>query len=448
MTRSPRTLVAVPGELPLLGSYRPLLRDPLAFLTRASELGPMCRFSFLGRPRVAVFDPELVHGLLVGAAQHTRETSIFGVGAPREIYGSGILTSDGADRARHRRQITAAFHGRLLEGYQRAFADLCSGAIADWRSAGEVDVVEATTALMESSGLWLFFGLTGRPDEEPVARAVRDLTRVLGGALDLVLTSKIPFDVPALSRGGTARRALGVLDVWLRSRAAHSGSELGDVCFASAMLRDTDLSQPGAMEEVRSDLLQLFYAGYETTGASAAWTLYLLANHPAQADLVHEELASVVGARPPTLAELDDGLPYLDSVVKESLRLYPPATFGVRRSVRDLELGGVRFPAGTVFVTSAWVTHRASGAYADPEAFRPERFRAGESVPRGAYIPFGIGPNSCIGAALARMEVKTAVAMTLRDHRLELVPGQTIRPEAKPLVRPAPEVRISFRPRP
>lgn len=448
MTRSLGTLAAVPGELPLLGSYRPFLRDPLRFLTRASELGPMCRFGFLGRPRVAVFDPELVHGLLVGAAQHTRETSIFGVGAPREIYGSGILTSEGADRARHRRRITAAFQGRLLEGYQRAFADLCSPAIEDWRRAGEVEVVEATTSLMESSGLWLFFGLTGRPDEEPVVRAVRDLTRVLGGALDLVVTSKVPFDVPALSRGGTARRALGVLDRWLRSRAAGDGSEPGEVSFASAMLRDTDLQERGALEEVRSDLLQLFYAGYETTGASAAWTLYLLARHPAEADLVRDELARVVGARPPTLAELDDRLPHLDSVVRESLRLYPPATFGVRRSSRDLELGGVGFPAGTLFVTSAWVTHRARGAYADPEAFRPERFRGGESAPRGAYIPFGIGPNSCIGAALARMEVKTAVAMALRDHRLELVPGQTIRPAATPLVRPAPGVRVTLRPHP
>jgi len=448
VSRSLGAVPAVPGEAPLLGSYRPFLRDPIGFLTRGAEIGPLCTFTFLGRRRVALFAPELVRELMVGVAQHTEETSIFGMGAPREIAGNGILTSEGAERAQHRRAIAAAFQGRLLDGYQRAFAERAAGAVTAWRGAGEVEVVQAVAALVERAALWLFFGLSGRPEEEPVVGAVRLLASLLGGSIDLVVSSKVPFDLPAVSRGGAARRALRVLDDWLRSPAAGSDGGSGDRSFAGAMLEAADPRRPGELEAVRSDLLQLYYAGHETTAAATAWALYLLGKHPAEAELVHEELAGVLGDRDLVLAELEDGLPRLDRAVKESLRLYPPGLYGVRRSTRDVEVGGFAFPAGTVFVTSPWITHRESGVFPDPEAFLPSRFDDAErQIPRGAYFPFGLGPYSCPGAALARMEVKTVVALVLRDHRLELAPGQDVRAVATPIPRPAPGVRAVLRPR-
>jgi cytochrome P450 len=159
----------------------------------------------------------------------------------------------------------------------------------------------------------------------------------------------------------------------------------------------------------------------------------LLARHPEIRQRLVDEIEAVLGDRLPTSADLAR-LTYLECVIKESLRLYPPAWAGTRIAREEVELRGYRLPKGTIVGFSQYLTHRMPEYFAAPERFLPERFDPdhGETHPPYAYIPFGAGPRSCIGSGFALMELKTIVPIILQRFCPALVPGQRI--EIEPLV--------------
>jgi cytochrome P450 len=168
----------------------------------------------------------------------------------------------------------------------------------------------------------------------------------------------------------------------------------------------------------------IFAAGHETSSNALSWTLFLLAQHPrVMADLCDELTAKLRGGAP-SFEDLAD-LPLLDHVVKESLRLFPPAPLNHRITARDSELGDYRIPSGTEILSSIYHTHRIPELYADPLRFRPERWTSLDPGPY-AYNPFSAGPRMCIGATFAQFEIKIVLAILLQRFRLELVPNQRI----------------------
>ncbi|HET9111204.1 MAG TPA: cytochrome P450, partial [Ktedonobacterales bacterium] len=145
------------------------------------------------------------------------------------------------------------------------------------------------------------------------------------------------------------------------------------------------------------------------------------------------EIATTLGERPATAADLPR-MPYLDAVIMESMRIYPPAWTVNRTALEPFELGGYQFPAGTRVIISQWVIHHLPEVWGDPEVFRPERwtpeFR--QSLPRGAYFPFGAGPRICIGMPLAEMEARLLLATILQRFTPRVVPGWPV--ETRPRV--------------
>src|SRR6185503_16057519 len=157
------------------------------------------------------------------------------------------------------------------------------------------------------------------------------------------------------------------------------------------------------------------------------WLWYLLAEHPAAAERVRQELGDVLGGRAPSAADLPR-LAFTSMVVQETMRLYTPIWAIVRRAVHDHELGGYRIPAGSRIVLSPYATHRHPGFWEAPEEFRPERF-APERVARlhpYAYIPFGGGGRVCIGHHLATLEALVITAVLAQTWRTRLVPGHPV----------------------
>ena len=123
-------------------------------------------------------------------------------------------------------------------------------------------------------------------------------------------------------------------------------------------------------------------------------------------------------------------LKFLDQVIRESLRLYPPAYVIGRRAIEDHRLAGIRIPKGAVLLVSPWTVQRSERYYERPLEFRPERWTAEfrSSLPRFAFFPFGGGPRQCIGEGFAWMEMALVLAVLVRDWDFTLVPGQQIRP--------------------
>jgi len=141
----------------------------------------------------------------------------------------------------------------------------------------------------------------------------------------------------------------------------------------------------------------------------------------------------VLQGRAPTVEDLGR-LPYLEMVMKESMRLFPPAWMVGRRALKDYELEGYHLPAGSFAVLSPWVIHHMAEYFVEPERFWPERFDpvAGEKHPSFAYFPFGAGPRMCIGATFAMMEARLLLATIMQRYSPALVPGHRVEP--RPMV--------------
>lgn len=182
-------------------------------------------------------------------------------------------------------------------------------------------------------------------------------------------------------------------------------------------------------EEIHDQIMTLYWAGHDTTISAISWLIMLVGKYPGVYDKLRREIDERVGDEPVEPEEIMDGLPYLEMVMDETLRLYPPAWIAFRKSRKEFEIYGHTIPEGTELGFSSYVTHRLPHLFDDPEAFDPERMKPERQreFPPGAYIPFARGPRTCIGMNFAKYEIKLVVATLLRHFDFELVPGQEFR---------------------
>ncbi len=157
---------------------------------------------------------------------------------------------------------------------------------------------------------------------------------------------------------------------------------------------------------------------------------------------VGDEVDGVVGNRIPTQESMAR-LEYMDRVLNETLRLYPPIHIGNRIAAVDIDYQGYRIPAGTRVVYSIYLTHRHRGYWPEPERFDPDRFtvEARRDIAPYAFLPFGGGPRNCIGAAFAQVEAKVVLSRILQRFDLELA-NTHVRPHMGATLEPHPGVRM------
>jgi cytochrome P450 len=176
--------------------------------------------------------------------------------------------------------------------------------------------------------------------------------------------------------------------------------------------------------------MTIFLAGHETTANALTWTWYLLSGAPDVETKLHREIDRVLAGRVPTAADLP-ALGFVEQVVTESMRLYPPAWLIGRRALQEYRIGEYVAPARSILVLSPYVLQRDARYFADPERFDPDRwtpeFKA--ALPPFAYFPFGGGPRRCIGESFAWMELVLVVATVAQQWRLQLVPGHPVEPQ-------------------
>ncbi len=209
--------------------------------------------------------------------------------------------------------------------------------------------------------------------------------------------------------------------------------------------RDEETGEGMTDRQLRDEVLTIFLAGHETTANALSWTFYLLSLHPDAARRMGAELHDVLHGRSPEVADLGK-LVFTTAVLKESMRLFPPAWIIGRRAIEGDTIGGYDIPRDSIVFVSPWVTHRHPDFWENPEGFDPERFlpeRAAE-IHRYAYFPFGAGPRICIGQGFAMIETVLLLATLAQKIRLDLVsahrvvpqPSITLRPRDGILVRP------------
>jgi cytochrome P450 len=285
---------------------------------------------------------------------------------------------------------------------------------------------------------------------------VADRAHEIAHALDQVMaryTDAVAMGVPHWDKLPTPgnkrfREGVATIDKVIRDLiAAHRQNRAGDGTDLLAMLlaaRDEDGSGMSD-QQLRDEVITLVLAGHETTAIALSWTWMLLSQHPEVARKLEEELDRVLGGRAPTLSDVPK-LEYTDRVIRESMRLYPPAWSLGREALTDVTIGGVPIKKGEQIWMIQWSVHRDARFYPDPDRFHPDRW-AGDmqkKLPRYAYFPFGGGPRFCIGQSFATMEAVLLLATFARAYRLTLVPGQKIVPLTAVTLRPKHGLKVQL----
>jgi cytochrome P450 len=199
-------------------------------------------------------------------------------------------------------------------------------------------------------------------------------------------------------------------------------------------------------EQVMNEAMTIFGAGHETTAYTLTFAWYALSQNPRVAEKLHEEVDSILNGRAATLDDLPN-LPYTERVIKETLRLYPPAWGFSRGVIEEFEIGGYTIPRKSAVVVAPWTLGRDARWFAHPQVFDPERFNAENepNIPRYAFIPFGGGPRVCIGNQFAMLEARLVLATIAQHFRLELKPGFSTQPKRAFTLRPSNGMKMIAR---
>ena len=403
----------------------------------------MYSLRLLHRRMVFMLGPEANQFVLVAHPElfHWREGS-FGDLTP--LLGDGLLTIDDAYHDRARAIMMPAFHREQIEAATAAMAAETETALGMLRPDQVVDIYEWMRTLAMRIAMRALLGLD--PDgEQHGAAAAFHFERALGfyGTEPQVRLMRGP--ATPWARMLASRRVLDqiIFGEIGRRRSAPDPERL-DILSLLLTARD-EAGNALSDQEIHDQVITLMFAGHDTSTSTVSFLLYETARHPDVAARLREESDRTLGGRAPSPAQLARELPYLDMVVDETLRLYPPAWVGPRRAVREFEFAGHTVPRGSYVNYCSWASHRLPEVFPDPEAFIPERFTPERkaALPRGAYVPFGGGSRICIGKRFGQTEVKVVSAMLLQRFRLELLPGRTMHVRQMPTLSPEGGLRVT-----
>lgn len=420
-----------------LARTRQIAHDPLPLLLGAyEEFGPIFSMRLLHSRVIFMLGPEANQFVTVGHPEnfHWRESS-FGDLIP--LLGDGLLTVDDDYHDRARAIMMPAFHREQISAAVAAMVTEAELAIAGLPVGQTVDIYDWMRNLAMRIAMRALLGLD--PDEAGKgAAAAEHFERALG-------YYGIDFHLRLLRGPGSPWRKM-----------TSSRRVLDEIVFGEVARRRAD-PDPGRHDilsllvgargeggeaftdrEIRDQVMTLMFAGHDTSTSTLTFMLHELARHPEALARLWEEQDRVLGGATPTVEKLEREMPYLDMVLDEVLRLYPPAWIGPRRAVREFEFGGYTVPRDAYVNYCSWASHRIPEVFPDPEAFVPERFARERKaqLPRGAYLPFGGGSRICIGKRFGQTEVKLVATMLLAQLRLDALPGRTMTIRQMPTLSP------------
>ncbi len=417
-------------------------RDPLAvFSSWAREFGDIFYYRAAWIQVYFLNHPDLIEAVLVRNYQNFLKDHV--IRKSRWFFGEGLLTNEGESWLRQRRLSQPAFHRERIASYAKIMTDYASQAVATWRDGEVRDLHQEMMQLTLQIVVRALFNVEAE-ETGKISSAMNILMRNSTGLRLLLPPVARYLPTPAMIGFRRAVRQLDttVYDIIARRRAGENDS--GDLLSMLMQARDQDGSRM-TDKQLRDEVMTFLLAGHETTALTLSWTWHLLGQHPEVEHTLHEELDCVLGRRTPDFSDLPK-LPYTERVIKEVMRLYPPAWSVARTVIKDFEVGGYRIPAGANVVMSQWIMHRDPRYFPDPEKFDPDRWlpERARDLPRFAYFPFGGGPRQCIGASFAMMEATLLLAAIAQNSRFRAIPGEAITPIPSFTLRPKQGIHMKI----
>lgn len=424
------------GVREVMTTFRKFAKDPPTEVLAAQARWGSVTGLRLGHERIVFLgDPALVGQVLLDKDnvwikdRVTRSLALF--------LGAGLLTSEGGLWKKQRKLIAPSLSKKHIAVYATQMvtctrtyaAKLGDGTVRDVHT----DMTNVTLEIVAET----LFGTALAGGHERVGHAI---DTVMEDFQEIVQTWRrffpdwVPFASRRRSRTTTKEIDAVVFDLIKKRR--ESGERTDDLLSRLLDARD-EQGETMTDAQLRDEAVTLFVAGHETTANALSFGLMLLGDHPEIDAKLHAEVESVLGKRPGT-AEDVSRLRYTDAVVKETLRLYPPAHLIGREATADVSLGPWMLPRGSAVLISPWALHHDAAFWPDPLAFRPERWLDGtaERAPKNAYLPFGGGSRVCVGNHFAMMEAILVLATLSQHARFERASASPVRLQPAITLRP------------
>ena len=431
-----------PGPKPhfLIGNMPLASDDPLAtFLAWAREYGDIFYYRAAWLHVYFLNHPELIEAALIRNSQNVLKDRV--VQNSKWFFGQGLLTNEGDSWLRQRRLSQPAFHRERIASYARIMTDYTEQTLAGWQDGEPRDVHQDMMQLTLRIVVRALFNVESEEIGQ-ISAAMNVLMRNTVG-LRLLLPPAARFlPTPTMIEFRRAVRQLDEIVYRIIAARRQNERDTGDLLSMLMQARDEDGSRM-TDRQLRDEVMTFLLAGHETTALTLSWTWHLLAQNPQAEHKLHDELDKVLGGRAPTFTDMP-ALQETERIIKESMRLYPPAWSLARTVVSEFELRGYKIPAGANLVMSQWIMHRHPAYFADPEKFDPDRWQLEslQKLPRFVYFSFGGGPRQCIGASFAMMEAILLLATIAQRFRLEAVPDHPVAPVPGFTLRPKHGIKM------
>lgn len=433
------------GVVEVARAFRAFSSNPAKeMLALANEYRGTAGFTIGREQLIFLGDPELIGEVLLDKdGLFIKDKVTRGLS---NILGQGLVTSDGELWKRQRKLIAPSLTRRHIAAYADTMVRYSRLYAAKLRPDEVRDVHADMSKVTLDIVLETLFGAGLESGYERVAKVIDDL---MADFQEVIQSWRrlFPQWVPFAARRRSARnvKELDRVVLALVRKRRESGT-LGDDLL-SRLLAARDESDPTRGmddQQLRDELVTMFLAGHETTANALSWTLLLLAEHPEVDAKMSAEIDGVIGDRPAKLEDLAQ-LPYTDAVLKESMRIYPPAHIIGREALREVKLGPWTVPAGASVLVSPWALHHDRRFFEDPEAFRPERWLDGSTakLPKNVYLPFGGGPRICVGNHFALMEAVLTLASVAQRVRFERINREAV--DVQPAITLRPKGGIDLR---
>ena len=409
------------------GCLMEMIQDRSGFLVeKHEEHGDVFVSRALLRDLLFVRDPAVVYGINVTHwADFYKPDYIKQMWKP--FLGNGLVPNDGESWKRQHKLILPGFHKKRVDAYAPTMVEFTERMLDRWQEGERRDMrLELNALALEVVAATLFDIDIGKEDSKIIREAIGGVSQILVKDADNMLPR--PDWWPSASNRRKKRAIAKIEDIIRRVHQDRltSQKDRGDLFSHMVFVED----EQGRMsdEQLRDEAMTLIFAGHETTAHALVWTWYLLARNPDKVAKMREELERAVGNRRVQVDDLPK-LPYLEMVVKESLRLYPSVWAYARQAQRDLVIEGYEIKKGQTVTIGHIAMGRNPKYYDEPMEFRPERWTRDfeRQLPRGAYTPFAGGPRVCLGKQFAMMEMRMILATLVR--RLEITVPDGFEPD-------------------
>jgi sterol 14-demethylase len=439
------TLTTTAAEIPKVsgddggtGHLEELRVDPIGLMRRTrDECGDVGEFRLADKEVVLLTGAEANEIFFRASDDELDQAAAYPFMTP--IFGEGVVF-DASPEERRRALHNQSLRDKFMRGHAAVITAEIERMLERWDDEGEIDLLDFTAELFIYTSTSCLIGPKFREElDASVAHLFHDLEQ----GTDAIAYVDAYADIESFRRRDAARAALveriEAIMATRREEGLPADKEEMDLVDVLMSIKDEHGVEQFSADIITGMFISMMFAGHHTTSGTAAWVIIeLLRNPDVMAKVVAEmDALADAGGGEVTYQDLRE-VPWLESSIKEALRLHPPLILLLRKVVEPLEVEGYTIPAGKLVGTSIAVSNRLEGAFEDPDRFDPSRYiepRQDDLDNPWNWIPFGAGRHRCVGASFALMQLKTIFCVLLRDWELEPAqPPETYRNDHSKMV--------------